>query len=66
MANMSYCRFENTYRNLMDCYNNINDQLSDREHSYRERLVELCQSIVDEYDSDWITSQVEENEDKLL
>lgn len=47
---MSYCRFENTYRDLMDCYNNINDELSGREHRYREQLVELCQSIIDEYD----------------
>jgi hypothetical protein len=50
MANMSYCRFENTYNDLYDCYNNINDQLSDEEHSYRQRLVEMCQSIIDEYD----------------
>lgn len=64
MANMSYCRFENTYRDLMDCYYNINNQLSDREHSYRERLVELCQTIQEEYDSEWITSQMEEDDDE--
>lgn len=23
MPNMSYCRFENTYNDLMDCYNNM-------------------------------------------
>ena len=51
MANMSYCRFENTYRDLYDCYNNINNQLSDTEHSYRQRLVAMCQSIINEYDS---------------
>jgi hypothetical protein len=50
MANMSYCRFENTYRDLYDCYNNINNDLSESEHKFRKRLVELCQSIVDEYD----------------
>ena len=50
MANMSYCRFENTYKDLYDCYNNINEQLSDREHGYRQRLVAMCQSIIDEYD----------------
>ena len=49
MANMSYCRFENTYRDLVDCYNNINSQLSDREHKYREQLVELCQTIIEDY-----------------
>ena len=50
MANMSYCRFENTYKDLLDCYHSLDEQLSGREHEYREMLVELCQSIVDEYD----------------
>jgi hypothetical protein len=50
MANMSYCKFENTYRDLYDCYNSINDQLSDSEHKFRKRLVEMCQNIVDEFD----------------
>jgi len=49
MANMSYCRFENTYKDLLDCSNNINEQLSDREHDYRQRLVEICQIIVEDY-----------------
>lgn len=50
MANMSYCRFENTLRDLYDCYNNLNSTLSDRERMSRKSLVDLCQSIVDEYD----------------
>jgi hypothetical protein len=50
MANMSYCRFQNTYRDLTDCYDNLNDSLrSESEKLYRARLVELCQSIVDEF-----------------
>jgi hypothetical protein len=50
MANMSYCRFQNTYRDLIDCYDNLNDSLrSESEKLYRARLVELCQSIVDEF-----------------
>ena len=49
MANMSYCRFQNTYRDLVDCYDNLNGSLSESESRYRERLVELCQSIVDEF-----------------
>jgi hypothetical protein len=61
MANMSYCRFENTYRDLYDCYNNINNQLSDSEHKYREKIVAMCQSIIDEYDE---SCQVEEDEDE--
>ncbi len=49
MANMSYCRFENTYRDLQDCYNNINNQLSAREHACRERLVQLCEMMLEDY-----------------
>jgi hypothetical protein len=49
MANMSYCRFQNTYRDLTDCYDNLNGSLSESEKLYRARLVELCQSIVDEF-----------------
>jgi hypothetical protein len=50
MANMSYCRFENTYRDLFDCYHNLNDSVSSNEHNYREKLVKLCQDITDNYD----------------
>jgi hypothetical protein len=56
---MSYCRFQNTYNDLYDCYNNINEQLSDREHEYRQRLVAMCQSIIDEYDE---SCQVEDDD----
>ena len=41
MANMSYCRFENTYRDLMDCLNALQngaDGLSDRELNYASRI----------------------------
>jgi hypothetical protein len=48
MSNMSYCRFENTYNDLRDCYNNIdNTDLSKTEEAARKRLIELCQSIVE-------------------
>jgi len=50
MANMSYCRFENTYKDLIDCYHNINEPVSKSEHNYRERLVDLCREILDEYE----------------
>ncbi len=61
MANMSYCRFENTYRDLYYCYNNINEQLSDREHRYRKMIVAMCQSIINEYDES--CQEEEETED---
>jgi len=51
MSNMSYCRFENTYSDLLDCYNNINENLrgmSESELKYRNKLIQLCQDILDE------------------
>jgi hypothetical protein len=46
MANMSYCRFENTFRDLKDCYNNMgSDDLSEREWEYRRQMIKLCMSI---------------------
>lgn len=47
MSNMSYCRFENTYNDLGDCANHIDDMdLSKTEARYRKRLVEQCQQII--------------------
>ncbi len=44
MPNMSYCRFENTYRDLKDCSSAIADdeKLSKNEAEFAGRLVELC------------------------
>ena len=50
MANMSYCRFENTLRDLRDCYNNMgSDDLSKSEFYARRHMIELCRSIAFEY-----------------
>lgn len=50
MSNMSYCRFVNTYSDLLDCYNNINQvyAMSTSELRYRNKLIQLCQDILDE------------------
>ena len=46
MANMSYCRFENTLSDLRDCYRNIDEtDLSRTEIAARKQLIELCQLI---------------------
>ena len=50
MANMSYCRFENTFRDLEDCSINLNNVSSESEKRYREKLVELCKEIIEEYE----------------
>jgi len=57
MSNMSYCRFENTFRDLQDCYEHMHaregdgdDDLSEREAKYRARLVKLCHDIANDWD----------------
>jgi len=49
MANMSYCRFENTYSDLDDCYEALErktlDELSDSERAYALHLIKLCAKI---------------------
>ena len=47
---MSYCRFENTYRDLLDCYHNMNSDKSDDERAYMRRLVDVCKDIIEEYE----------------
>ncbi len=54
MGNMSYCRFENTYHDLKDCYEDMTqkepDALSEPERKYREKLIKLCREIAENYD----------------
>ncbi len=49
MSNMSYCRFENTYNDLRDCFDNMDDDLEGSEAVYKEKLIKLCKKIVEEY-----------------
>ena len=43
MANMGYCRFQNTLQALRDCGDHIDDNdLSDEEERARRALLELC------------------------
>ncbi len=52
MANMSYCKFENTFADLKNCSRSLTDpDLSSLEAKYRDKLVDLCRDIVDEYDA---------------
>ena len=56
MANMSYCRFENTYSDLIDCANALedialdNESISRIEWRYAKRLRGLCERFVDAFD----------------
>lgn len=50
MANMSYCRFENTSRDLADCYENMDAEgLSYAERLARWRLIRTCLKIAGDY-----------------
>lgn len=59
MGNMSYCRMENTYRDLLDCLNDGNlrntriDELEDHtsmsnsEIAYAQEILNICKQLVD-------------------
>ena len=50
--NMSYCRFENTYNDLIDCLNNIEVAAeTDRDERYRIRLIKLMYENMDLFDT---------------
>lgn len=46
MSNMSYCRWENTYEDLLDCIESIGEvetkELSKTEQKFKEKVLELC------------------------
>ena len=56
MANMSYCRFENTYRDLVDCLRALSDNgtndLSDRELGYANMMMQLCEDFHRNYEDE--------------
>lgn len=70
MANMSYCRFENTLSDLEDCKNalDIGDSLSKREAEKAKALIALCREISDfygdGYGDDYVDSLTEKEEDE--
>lgn len=51
MGNMSYCRFQNTLPDLRDCYENMDDDMEDKEEESRarKRLIKLCCKIAADY-----------------
>jgi hypothetical protein len=61
MANMSYCRFENTYKDLLDCQaalqdsggvENYTEEANEYERKYVKKLVELCKEISEEFEEE--------------
>ena len=45
---MSYCRFENTYNDLVDCLENIESEAgNERDERYRIRMIQLLKENMD-------------------
>ena len=65
MANMSYCRFENTLSDLEDCRDALDkgDSLSEREARKAKALIDLCRDIA-HYDYDYVDSLKEDEEEE--
>lgn len=64
MPNMSYCRFENTYIDLIDCFQALKDEglhgiESKRERDAAEDLMKLALRYVDAYKEAHRISQAE-------
>lgn len=53
MANMSYCRFQNTLEDLGDCEevmdDGSDDELSEAEQEAKKRLIERCVRIARDF-----------------
>jgi|LakMenE18May11ns_1017448.scaffolds.fasta_scaffold9502181_2 hypothetical protein len=52
MANMSYCRFENTYHDLLDCLQNISEETNDRDERFRKHMIETLVEMVENCESE--------------
>lgn len=49
MANMSYCRFENTFNDLIDCFDNIWEEAeNDRDERSRKQMIRFLKERIDE------------------
>jgi hypothetical protein len=50
MPNMGYVRFQNTYQDLRDCRDHLDDEdLSEEEKHARQSLINLCEVIALDY-----------------
>ena len=48
MANMSYCRFENTLNDLVDCFQNISEEAENsRDERARKQMIEFLFENID-------------------
>lgn len=47
--NMGYVRFENTYKDLLDCAENMDLAQTESEKKYRIKVIKLCKFISNDY-----------------
>jgi len=52
MGNMSYCRFENTLSDLVDCFLYITEETNSRDENFRLRLITLLTQIAENCDNE--------------
>jgi hypothetical protein len=53
MANMNYCRMVNTFNDLRDAHDHMDDDdLSVEESKYKDKLIALCKRIANEFGED--------------
>ncbi len=65
MANMSYCRFENTAGDLRDCVEHMEDKLDSRSEIHaRRRIVEMAMSIVEEFGGVRLNEAIGDDDDE--
>ena len=51
---MSYCRYENTLKDLRDCYDHMDEPIAnEREERARDELVALCNLLASDYDDSY-------------
>ena len=52
MSHMSYCRFENTVKDLKDCFDHMGDtseELSKSEEIARIKIIKLAKNIIENF-----------------
>lgn len=69
MSNMSYCRFENTFNDLSDCYSamveenqTINDLSNDEARAFR-KMYELMKEFIQEIEHNELLELDDEDDD---
>ena len=63
--NMSYCRMENTFHDLQDCYDALSngEVSSTSEKQYAKKLIELCKDIVNDFGDESAIEELDLDDD---